>query len=213
MSRVGVTAILVALLLGGCTTARHEWTEPFRGGLALSLGLYAEVEATSALHPAVGFLDASLSPRYAVLHDPRGTDVPGEVRTAAFPTLLVGWPLYGYGETEEGYGDTNPYLRGFIAPWILMGNHHVDHRCGGLFYLQHLVANPRLERDPTEATPTDPGPVQRHGWFGFSVTLLALRIDLGFNPLECVDAVGALVGIDLLGDDPTTPETTERETP
>lgn len=200
----------IALTLCGCQSGGYwaqrgaDLGDVFRVRLALAVGLYAEVEATPLVHASAGFLDATLAPRGSLEWDPVRRAPPGEVRTATFPALLVGWPVYGWQETRHGYGDTRPYLRGFVAPFILMGNHHVARRSHALLALDTLVPNPRLvdpvhgDLDPSPILPPAPA---RWGWFGFSVTPLLGRFDLGFNPLELIDLITGLVGFDLLGDD------------
>ena len=126
----GLLGIIGFLWCGGCAdywAARgRDLTDCARAGVALGVGLLAEVEATSFVHPTVGLLDVTFEPRLAFTWDPRPSRPQGEVRTAAMPTLLVGWPLYGYHESKSGYDDSHPYLRGAIAPWILMGTHHIE---------------------------------------------------------------------------------------
>ena len=218
MTHAGRVALLALRLLCAATggavyrSARaRDASRAFRGGLSLGVGFYAEVEATSALTPAIGFADATVTPRLSLKWDPSVPEPKGTLRTAAFPALLLGWPFYGYGETSEGYGDTSPYLRGFVAPWVLMGNHHIEGRTTGLFQLDHWIPNPRIspERyafvDAEEegelapkasgfmtATHTPDSFSQRHGWFGVSATLLFVRVDLGFNPLEFLNFLGGL---------------------
>lgn len=168
--------------------------------IGLGLGLYADAEVTSFVKPAVGFMDASLAPSYTAGWDPRPDQPTGRVRTAAFPALLVGWPFYGYGETKAGYGDTHPYLRGAVAPFIFMGNGHVERRSWSLFGLHRLIPNPRLA--PSEDDP--PPPVERDidkAWVAASATAGIVTADLGFNPLQCVDFVAGLFGFDFAGDD------------
>ena len=72
--------ILLLALTGtlGCKAIGPYWKERVRdlgdcvqGRLAFGLGLYAEAEATSAIHPSLGFVDLTLSPRYSLQWDPR----------------------------------------------------------------------------------------------------------------------------------------------
>ena len=183
---------------------------------AFGVGLYAEIEVTSLVRPAVGFGDATLAPRLALEHLPIARQSDGELRTAAFPALFLLWPWYGYAETAEGYGDSHPYVRGFCAPWFLMGNYHVAERTNGVLLLDRLLVNPRFNSLDDDAdgstaadtasemdasTPPNARPVADHGWVGASVTPLLGRFDIGINPLELVDFLTGLVGLDLLRDD------------
>jgi len=211
---MGRGALLLALVLptSGCAyleTRRSDFADAFRARAAVGVGLYAEVEATSALRPCVGFVDLTLAPKLSVEHDPRVSGHRGEVRTAAFPALLLAWPFYGLGETREGYGDTSPFLRGFLAPLVLAGNYHVEHRQVGLLYPGVWLPDPRLELDEDEAPPPRASGATDHGWLGVSGTVLFGRFDFGVNLIELVDAVIGCAGLDLLGDDST--ETEERQ--
>jgi hypothetical protein len=168
-----------------------------RGSVGLGAGLYAEVQATSALHPSVGFGDASLAPKRTIGHDPRPLP-PGRVRTAAFPTLLVGWPVYRRDMIAMGFEDTAPGLRGFLSPWILMGSDHVAGRANSLLGLHRWLRNPLLGEPPPE---TAPERWSRRSWLAASGTLGVVQVDAGVNPLEILDFVAGLVGWDPLGDD------------
>lgn len=198
-----------------------------RFNLGFGAGLYVEAEATSLVHPSVGFADVSLRPRYALEWEPRPVP-PGRLRTAAFPTQLLTWPFHGYTEVKEGYGDTHPYLRGFFAPFALVGSQHVAKETTGLLGLGHWLGNPRFaeERaweaeqlaasdrpdgsdaeDSSAPSPRLNAPLRgagfvRHGWLGVSGTAAVVQFDLGINPVECVDFLTGLVGWDLLEDDP-----------
>lgn len=210
--------LLLALTLSGCSSASYfparakDLGDCFQARAAFGLGLYAEVEATSLLHPSVGFADTTLAPRFSVEWDPRRRDVKGELRAAAFPTLLLGWPFYGYHEAQSGYADTHPYWRGFLAPWILMGNRHVGRTSNSLLWLHSLIPNARLE-DPSpdfaDEDPPPPGAARKladHTWLAISATPLVVRLDLGWNPLETIDFVLGLLALDILGDDDRRPE-------
>ncbi len=205
----GLLVALAMLLASGCAgTARYllergrDLGDCVRGRAAFGLGLYAEAEVTSLLQPAIGLIDLTLAPRYSLEWDPRGRQSHGAVRTAAFPALLVGWPYYGYHETAAGYGDTNPYLRGALAPLILMGNHHIARTSNSLLHLHSLLPNPRLhDDDPDEDTTPASTSLSQHTWLAVSATGGLLNFDVGINPLEILDLVVGLIGIDVLGDD------------
>lgn len=203
-----IRLVLLSCCIGlttGCTFVENrgrDFAQVVRARLAFGVGLYVEAEASSALRPAIGLADATLAPKLSIEHDPRASGRRGEVRTAAFPWLLIGWPLYGYGEGREGYGDTSPYLRAFVAPFVLAGQYHVEHHTVGLFYPEQWMPNPRLELDEGEALPPRADGVSDHGWFGVSATILVGRIDFGINLIELADAITGCVGLDLLSDDP-----------
>lgn len=194
-------------LLAGCAPlsgyARgraEDLADCVRVQAAAGLGLYLEAEVTSFVQPAAGLLDVNLAPRWGLGWDPRANRPHGTLRTAAFPSLLAGWPAYGYGETAAGYGDTHPYLRGAIAPLILMGNHHTEQRSVSLFWLHELIPNARFMRAPEEPPLADV-PLADHFWIGTSGTALALSFDAGVNPYQIIDFVVGIAGLDLLGDD------------
>ena len=186
------------------------------------VGLYADAEVTSALAPAVGFGDVAVFPHWALGWDPYDSTqvgpLPPQVRTAAFPTLLLGWPIYGYNETQDGFEDTSPYWRGFVAPWILMGNEHGRERSRSLFALHHTIPNPRLvpKRVPER-------PIADRFWVGGSVTALVASLGAAVNLAELADFVVGWFGWDLLRDDPRdrpeptppsdTPATTAPDSP
>ena len=198
----GFLGILGFLCCGGCAdywAARgRDLTDCARAGVALGVGLLAEVEATSFVHPTVGLLDITFEPRFALRWDPRPSRPQGEVRTAAMPTLLVGWPFYGYYESKSGYDDSHPYLRGAIAPWILMGTHHIERVSHSLFGVHRLIPNPRLF--PAEDADSE-FRLSDHTWLATSVTLLFVRCDVGINPLEVLDFLTGWFALDLSGDD------------
>ena len=159
---LGLLALSALLAATGCAHSAGQYviarsndlSDCVRFQTGVGAGLYAEVEASSALHPSLGFVDATLQPEYTFGWDPRPGRPPGMFRTAAFPTLVLGWPVYGYQESAQGYSDTHPYLRGFVAPFILMGTRHVERRSNSLLWLHHLVPNPRLHGSPdAEQTP------------------------------------------------------------
>ncbi|MEM7164467.1 MAG: hypothetical protein AAF581_03330 [Planctomycetota bacterium] len=209
------------IALSGCQglsnyTSRisSDFGQCFRGRVAAAAGLYVEAEITTHLQPAVGFADVALMPRYSLEWDPSRTAA-GELRTAAFPTLLVGWPWFGYQETADGYGETRPYLRGVIAPLILMNNRHVARRSGSLLALHHWIPNPRLV-DPELSELNTPPPPRRPSddyWVGASATLLLARFDFAVNPLEFWDLVFGIIGFDLLDDDVGSDRAPSSETP
>jgi hypothetical protein len=200
----GIAALLALAALTGCA-GFGDWTRArgrdlgdcVRASVGLGVGLYAEVQATSVLHPSVGFGDVSLAPRKTLGWDPRPIP-PGRVRTAAFPTLLLAWPIYRREMISMGFEDTAPGWRGFFSPLILMGSHHVEGRANSLLGLHRLLPNPMLGKSPPE---TPPERWSRETWFAVSGTLGVVHADLGINPLEIVDLLVGLVGWDLLGDD------------
>ncbi len=200
LALAGLTLMSGCRAMGQYFRARgRDLADCGRARLAFGLGLYAEAELTSLVQPSVGFLDATLSPRYSLQWDPRSVKSFGEVRTAAFPTLLLVWPYYGYTETQAGYGDTRPYLRAALAPWILMGNHQVARTSNSLFRLHNLIPNPRLVAEKDQAPP--PGRLTDSFWLAVSGTALLLNTDLGVNPLEMLDLVAGIFGFDPLQDD------------
>ncbi|MFN0057596.1 MAG: hypothetical protein ACKVX7_03995 [Planctomycetota bacterium] len=226
MARLERKTLLILLMfstaLGCAPTGRYlrsrgaDLADCVLARAAFGVGLYAEIEVTTLVRPAVGFGDATLAPRLALEHVPAARQSDGELRTAAFPALFLLWPWYGYAETAEGYGDSHPYVRGFFAPWFLMGNYHVAEHTNGVLLLDRLLVNPRLNNhdEETNAEPvadTDTAsvattaprarPIADHGWFAASVTPLLGRFDIGLNPLELVDFLTGLVGLDLLRDD------------
>lgn len=228
--------VLAALLAGGALASTgcasywkaraHDVGDCFRLGAGFGLGLYAEAEATSLVQPAVGFADVNLKPRYSLDWDPRPKP-PGELRTAAFPTLLVAWPFHGWNEVEEGYGDTHPYLRGFFAPWALVGSHHVRKESIGLLGLGGPLGNPRFAEERAleardrerassrgeagDSSEIDPGKEEaprprgsgasRHGWVAASGTVLFVQVDAGVNLIEWGDLLVGFFGWDPLADD------------
>ncbi len=205
---VGLACVLLVSALTGCQGGLRHWVDArcddlsdcVRYRIGLGVGLYADAEVTAFLKPAVGVMDASLAPHYTTGWDPRPGRPSGQFRTAAFPLLLVGWPVYGFGETRAGYGDTHPYLRGAVAPLIFMGNSHLERSSHSLFGLHALVPNPRLEPPEDEPPPPATRGIDRW-WIGASGTALLPTFDLGFNLPEFVDFVVGLSGLDLVGDD------------
>jgi hypothetical protein len=202
--------LLALLLLSGCAgpgsfleERSRDLGESVRASAGLGLGLYAEAQATSLLHPSVGLGDLSLTPKRTIGWDPRPLP-PGRVRTAAFPTLLVGWPAYRAELRRMGYEDTTPGWRGFVAPFILLGTHHVEGRSNSLLGLHQFLRNPLLEPPPPE---TRAQRWSRRSWLGGSVTAGVVTADVGLNPLELLDFLVGWLGIDLLGDDcPSLPQ-------
>ena len=202
------SVLLMPLLLSACATPVgeyfadrwHDLADCVRLRGSLGVGLYVEADATSAIEPSIGTLDMTIVPHASIGWDPRVGRRPGQTRTAAFPFLLIGWPYYGYHEANTGYGDTHPYTRGLIAPFVLMGQHHVQGSHRGLFYLQHFIANPRIEEAAAERE-TPSRPIADHFWFAISGTVLVPSFDIGFNPAQFVDWLGGWFGLDLLDDD------------
>ena len=199
---------LLLLLLCGCASSNGWWqarvrdvTDCARLGVAGGIGLYGEVQLTSALHGAVGIADASLVPAYSAGWDPRPGQPPGRVRSAAFPLLLVGWPLYAREQVDLGLGDTHPYRRSILAPLFLMGNHHVEGEAVSLLGLHRLVPNPLLVEAPSLTALTPRQRLSRDAWFAVSGTVGVLSIDGGINPLEILDLIVGFLGRDLLADD------------
>jgi hypothetical protein len=201
---VGIAALLALAALTGCAGAGNwarargrDLGDCVRASVGLGVGLYAEVQATSVLHPSVGFGDVSLAPRKTVGWDPRPIP-PGRVRTAAFPTLVLAWPIYRREMISMGFEDTAPGWRGFLSPLILMGSHHVEGRANSLLGLHRWLPNPMLGEMPPESSSER---LSRQSWFAVSGTLGVVQADFGVNPLEIVDLLGGLVGWDVLGDD------------
>lgn len=195
---------MALVVLPGCagvgtwTRARgRDLGDCVRASVGLGVGLYVEAQATSALYPSVGFGDVSLAPKRTLGWDPRPLP-PGRVRTAAFPSMLVGWPIYRQEMISMGFEDTSPGWRGALSPMILLGNHHVEGRANSLFGLHRAIPNPLLGEPPPE---TSPDRWSRRSWFGASGTLGVVTFDFGVNPLEIVDLLGGLVGWDPMGDD------------
>lgn len=200
---------LVLLVLCGCATGDGYWqarlgdlTDCARFEVSAAVGLYGEVQLTSAIHGAVGLADASLTPALSIGWDPRPGQPRGRVRSAAFPIMLVGWPIYGKEQTDLGLADTHPYRRSILAPFFLMGNHHVEGEAVSLLGLHRLVPNPLLIEAPSIAALNEKERGSRGAWISFSGTAGVVSIDAGVNPLEIVDLLGGFIGLDPLGDDP-----------
>jgi len=179
------------------------------------VGLYSEVQVTSWIHPAVGFADANLSPRYTIGWDPRPGQPAGALRTAAFPTLLVAFPFYQRYWENAGFGDQYSPEQGLLAAVILMGNHYVEGESCSMLRLHRNIPNPMLKTDPQLASLSKTQRHSRNSWIAISGTLGILTFDAGINPLEIFDAITGLVSIDLLGDDDRGAEdvTADREQP
>jgi len=175
----------------------RDFGECWRGTLGLGAGLYAEAQVTSLLYPSVGFGDTTLTPQRAISWDPRPIP-PGRTRTAAFPSLILFWPLYREEMRSMGYADTAPGWRGFLSPLIFQGSHHVERRSNSLLGLHRWLPNPLLEPPPEE---TPAARWSRRSWVAASGTLGFLHLDFGVNPLEIVDFLTGLFGWDLLEDD------------
>lgn len=199
-----VTTLLALFLLPGCA-GFGEWSRArgrdlgdcVRGSVGFGVGLYAEAQATSLLHPSVGFGDVSLTPKQTLRWDPRPLP-PGRVRTAAFPTLLIGWPVYRHELKSMGYSGSAAGWRGFVSPFILAGNQHVEGRSNSLLGLHRWFPNPLLGTEPEE---TLEARLVRQSWFALSGTAGVIQVDFGVNPLEIVDFLVGIFGWDLLGDD------------
>ena len=87
------TTSRVSLRTGSQVASRSfliDLSQCVRGRVALGIGLYAELEATELMHPAVGFVDMTLVPRASLGWDPRRSPTFGQVRTAAMPTAAAG---------------------------------------------------------------------------------------------------------------------------
>ncbi len=207
-----VTLVMALIGLAGCASVTRVLEERcadlgdgFRLTAGTALGLYFEAEATSWVHPAAGFVDVSLAPRWTVGWDRR--EMTGEVRSAAFPTLIFGWPIYGHHETSTGYGDSRPYWRGFLSPWMLAGHRHVAGRSHSLFALHHFVPHPRITEADSDRGDGDSEGWSADTWLGFSGTALLLGIDVGVNVVELTDFLVGCFGWDMLGDDDRNPGT------
>ncbi len=207
MAELRLARLFALLLCLGLTGCQSYWRDRGRDlsqvahlRLGVSLGLYAEAEATSLLRPSIGLIDASLFPRYSVGWDSRPRRYRGSLRTATFPALILGWPIYGYLESQEGYAGAAPYWRGFIAPYLFTGTDHVDQTMNGLFYPERLIPNPRLVEALADEAPLATSQLSAHGRFGVSATLGLVRLDAGLNPLEFIDFLIGWVGLDLPGD-------------
>ena len=194
--------LLLLLPLAGCSYLEErgrDLSQCARGRVAFGVGLYAELEATELMHPAVGFMDMTLVPRASLGWDPRPEPTFGQVRTAAMPTLLVAWPYYGWHESQAGYGTTRPYLRGFLAPWILMGNHHVRGDSCAVLALDRLIPNPRLA--PRDGDTEPQRDLVSQTWLAASATALFVNVEVGVQSIEMLDFVLGWFGVDVLGDD------------
>ena len=142
--KLWLTAAAFWLLLAGCSSQElrsrgQDLSESLRCRVGAGVGLYAEAQITSWIHPAIGFADANLSPRYTIGWDPRPGQPAGTLRTAAFPTLVVGFPFYRSYWQEAGFGDSYTPWHGFLAPWILMGNHYVEGESCSLLRLHRKI--------------------------------------------------------------------------
>lgn len=203
---LSLTAAAAWLMLIGCSgpeirSRGKDFAESARFRVGAGIGLYSEVQVTSWVHPAIGFADANLSPRYTLGWDPRPGQPAGTMRTAAFPTLLVGFPFYQRYWQEAGYGDSYTPWHGFLAPWILMGNHYVEGQSCSLLKLHRKIPNPLLSPDPALKSLSATQQRSRDSWIAISGTLGVATFDVGINPLELLDAIFGLISVDLLGDD------------
>jgi len=214
--KLWLTAAAFWLLLAGCSSQElrnrgQDLSESLRCRVGAGVGLYAEAQITSWIHPAIGFADANLSPRYTIGWDPRPGQPAGTLRTAAFPTLVVGFPFYRSYWQEAGFGDSYTPWHGFLAPWILMGNHYVEGESCSLLRLHRKIPNPMLNPDPALKSLSPTQRCSRDSWIAISGTLGVVTFDAGINPLELLDAITGLVSIDLLSDDDRTGGPNERE--
>ncbi len=204
-----VAFICGTLLLSGCSgldlrSRGADLGDALRLRLGAGIGLYGEVEATSWIHPAIGFADASLTPRYTLGWDPRPGQPAGMLRTAAFPTLLVASSFYTEPWGPSRSNDTPAPLRGFLGACILMGNHYVEGESCSLLRLHDKIPNPVLSPAPSLAALTDNEQRSRNSWLAISGTLGVVTFDVGINPLELIDALLGCFSIDLLEDDEST---------
>lgn len=204
--RLWLASTVFSLLLVGCSGQQlrncgADLADSVRFRVGAGLGLYSEVQLTSWIHPAVGFADANLSPRYTVGWDPRAQQPAGTLRTAAFPTLVLGFPFYRSYWQESGFEDSYTTRHAFLAPWILMGNHYVEGESCSLFQLHEKIPNPILQPAPGLKALSQKQRRSRDSWIAISGTLGVATFDFGINPLELVDAVFGLICVDLLDDD------------
>jgi hypothetical protein len=196
----------ICLLLAGCSSQQlrvhgNDLCDAVRLRIGAGVGLYSEVQITCWIHPAVGFADANLSPRYTIGWDPRPGQPAGTLRTAAFPTLLVAFPFYHRYWQKAGFGDHYSPKHGLLAGAILMGNHYVEGESCSMLRLHRNIPNPMLKTDPRLEALSRTQRHSRDSWIAISGTLGVLTFDAGINPLEILDAITGLVSIDLLGDD------------
>jgi hypothetical protein len=214
-------AICAAVLLSGCSaidlrSRGADLGDALRLRLGAGIGLYGEIEATSWIHPAIGFADASLTPRYTLGWDPRPGQPAGMLRTAAFPTLLVASSFYTEPWGPSGSSDIPAPLRGFLGACILMGNHYVEGESCSLLRLHEQIPNPVLSPVPSLTKLTASERSSRNSWLAISGTMGIVTFDVGINPLELLDAVLGCFSIDLLEDDEPTgvhlPDDGPRET-
>ncbi|NRA74769.1 MAG: hypothetical protein HRU16_02415 [Planctomycetes bacterium] len=210
----------ICLHMAGCSGQQlrdraRDFGDTLRWRVGAGVGLYSEVQVTSWIHPAVGFADANLSPRYTIGWDPRPGQPAGALRTAAFPTLLVAFPFYQRYWENAGFGDQYSPKQGLLAAVILMGNHYVEGESCSMLRLHRNIPNPMLKTDPQLAALSKTQRHSRNSWIAISGTLGVLTFDAGINPLEIFDAITGLVSIDLLGDDDRGAEdvTADREQP
>lgn len=210
----------ICLYMAGCSGQQmrnraRDFGDTLRWRVGAGVGLYSEVQVTSWIHPAVGFADANLSPRYTIGWDPRPGQPAGALRTAAFPTLLVAFPFYQRYWENAGFGDQYSPKQGLLAAVILMGNHYVEGESCSMLRLHRNIPNPMLKTDPQLASLSKTQRHSRNSWIAISGTLGVLTFDAGINPLEIFDAITGLVSIDLLGDDDRGAEdvTADREQP
>ena len=199
--------LIVGLLVmtSGCGSnlqaRRADMADIFRLQIGAGIGLYGEVEATRWIHPAVGFADANLFPRYSLGHDPRPGQPAGRLRTAAFPTLLVAAPLYTEPWGEPDASSMRTPLRGWSGALCLMGTDYVAGESCSLLQLHRNFPNPLLTRAPALEALSPAQNRSRNSWLAISGTLGVVSIDGGINPLELLDALLGWFSIDLMDDD------------
>jgi hypothetical protein len=204
--RAIVLLVLLGLLPCGCNSldlrARiDDLTDTVRGRVGAGLGLYGEIEATCWLHPAVGFVDANLAPRFTIGHDPRPGQPAGVLRSASFPTMLVAFP---FAKAVPGTTDDSTIsapLKGWLNACILRGDHHVEGESCSLLQWHREIHHDWLVQAPSLAQLSAAQRSSRNTWFAISGTLGVVTIDCGINPLELLDALLGWFGVDLMEDD------------
>ncbi|MDE0959533.1 MAG: hypothetical protein OSB09_02005 [Planctomycetota bacterium] len=207
-SRSGAIVLLVLLgfLPCGCKSidipARiDDLTDTVRARVGAGLGLYGEIEATGWLHPAIGFVDANLSPRFTIGHDPRPGQPAGVLRSASFPTMLVAFPFEKSPSGTTDDSATSPALKGWLNACMLRGNHHVEGQSCSLMQWHRKIHHDWLIEAPSLAQLSEAQRSSRNTWFAISGTLGVVTIDVGIHPLEVLDALLGWFGVDLMEDD------------
>ena len=193
--------VSIGLTLIGCSGQQikdrsEQLGQGLRFQIGAGIGLYGEVQATSWIHPAIGFADANLSPRYTIGWDPRPQQPAGTLRTAAFPSLILGFPFYSPFWEEVGFGESYSPKNAFLAPWILMGNHYVEGESCSLFQLHRQIPNPLLSRAIGLEQLTAKQQRSRDSWIAISGTIGLVTFDIGINPLEIFDTMKNLISVE-----------------